>query len=55
MRKVENIVQSESAPNTNSLWLKDGSLKVFNNGSWESISAAQALEGSNDVNLDSMS
>ena len=55
MRKVENIVQSESAPNTNSLWLKDGSLKMFNNGSWESISAAQALEGSNDVNLDSMS
>lgn len=37
MRKFENIVQSETAPQTNSLWLKDGKLKVFNNGKWQEL------------------
>lgn len=38
MRKFENIIQSDTAPQTNSLWLKDGVLKVFNNGKWTDIS-----------------
>lgn len=31
-----NIVQSETEPSTNSLWLKDGKLKIYKNG-WQDI------------------
>lgn len=41
MRKFENIVQSETAPQTNSLWLKEGVLYMFNNGAWVSVGGGQ--------------
>lgn len=37
MRKFDNIVQSETAPSTTSLWLKDDKLFYFNNGEWRQI------------------
>lgn len=44
MRKFENIIQSETAPQTNSLWLHNGVLKVFNNGQWVELSGGDKTE-----------
>lgn len=34
MRRYENIVQSETAPLVNSLWMHDGKIQCFINGKW---------------------
>lgn len=44
MRKFENIIQSETAPKTSSLWLKEGKLLHFNNGHWEQLSGSDITE-----------
>lgn len=38
MRKINGIVQSESAPSSDNLWLKDGALYALINGKWTIIS-----------------
>ena len=36
MKKIENIVISETEPNTNSLWIHDGKLLYFDGG-WKEL------------------
>lgn len=54
MKKYSNIIQSETAPDTNSLWLKDGKLLQFNNGEWIMVAGGGSASGSvyHDMNLD---
>lgn len=49
MKRFENIVQSETAPNTNSLWIKDNVLKYFNNGQWVPLSYQENGSNNNGV------
>lgn len=49
MKRFENIVQSETAPNTNSLWIKDNILKYFNNGQWVPLSYQEKDSNNNGV------
>lgn len=49
MKRFENIVQSETAPNTNSLWIKDNVLKYFNNGQWVPLSYQEEDSNNNGV------
>ncbi len=37
MRKFDNIIQSETAPNTRSLWLKGNELLIFSRGTWRPL------------------
>lgn len=37
MRKIDKIVQSETAPGPDSLWIHDGELLWFNNGKWKPV------------------
>lgn len=38
MKQFNNIVQSETEPNVNSLWLDNETLKVHDNGKWIPLS-----------------
>lgn len=49
MKRFENIVQSETAPNTNSFWIKDNVLKYFNNGQWVPLSYQENGSNNNGV------
>lgn len=49
MKRFENIVQSETAPNTNSFWIKDNALKYFNNGQWVPLSYQENGSNNNGV------
>lgn len=40
MRKFKGLIQSETAPDINSLWMKDGQIYWFNDGQWKSITAS---------------
>lgn len=37
MKRYDNIIQSETAPNTSSLWIHDKMLQYYNNGEWTSL------------------
>lgn len=43
MRKFEAAVQSETAPNTNCLWIKDGKLLYFEGG-WKHLTGGAIIE-----------
>lgn len=40
MKKFENIVLSDNEPNVYSIWLKNGKLYYFSNGTWNEITTA---------------
>ena len=40
MKKFENIVMSDTAPNIYSIWLRNGKLYYYNNGTWVQITTA---------------
>lgn len=40
MKKFENIVLSDTEPSIQSIWLKNGKLHYFNNGTWNEIVTA---------------
>lgn len=44
MRKFDNIIQSETALSIYSIWLKNGKLYYFSNGTWVEISTAAVTE-----------
>ena len=49
MKRFENIVQSKTEPNTNSLWIKDNVLKYFNNDQWVPLSYQEKDSNNNGV------
>lgn len=51
MAKIfDKIVQSATEPSKNDIWLKDGQLKAFQNGQWESLSPqGQGGQGGGEV------
>lgn len=44
MKKFENIVLSDTEPSIYSIWLKNGKLYYFNNGTWNEITTATVTE-----------
>lgn len=44
MKKFDNIVLSDTAPSIYSIWLRNGKLYYFNNGTWVEISTATITE-----------
>lgn len=44
MRQFDKIVQSETAPSINSLWMKDGQLLWYNNGKWTPVVKVPEVE-----------
>lgn len=42
MRKFDNIIQSETPPNTRGLWLKENELLIFSKGKWRPLIEMQA-------------
>lgn len=45
MRKFDNIIHSNSAPPTNSLWLHNDKLQYHNNGKWTDIVSSVIQDG----------
>lgn len=44
MKKFDNIVMSDTAPSIYSIWLKNGKLFYFSNGTWVEISTATVTQ-----------
>lgn len=44
MKKFDNIVMSDTTPSIYSIWLKNGKLFYFSNGTWVEISTATVTQ-----------
>lgn len=44
MKRFESIIESECPPKTNTLWLYDGELRYFHNGTWEVLCEMKSKE-----------
>lgn len=49
MRKFDNIIHSNSAPPTNSLWLHNDKLQYHNNGKWTDIVSSVIQDGQEEI------